>query len=45
MKLFPAGAEFFHGDGQTVGHDAASSSQKFAKAIKIWKRWGNEKRK
>jgi hypothetical protein len=37
MKIFPAGEVFFIGDGQTDGHDEASSSQKFAKAIKIWK--------
>jgi len=38
MKFFPAGAAFFLGDGQTDGHDEAGSSQKFAKAIKMWKR-------
>jgi hypothetical protein len=45
MKFFPAGAEFFHGDGQTDRHDEASSSEKSAKAIKMWKRQENEKSK
>lgn len=37
--------KFFHVDGETDGHDEASSSQKSAKEIKMWKRKKNEKRK